>query len=512
MLDLTPITPPRVPLIDPRTGLIERSWYMFFLSLFKNAQGAEDALLVPNTGTLLASYDEALRVLAGDAKTFPVPGEQVQSELFVLPAQQYIPPSDLTPARAEVAQQDVLTPATEPPMPDNNGTVASASTLDLTQITSSFIEVLGTTTVTAIVIPEGQTRVLRFAASLTLTNGASLLLPDALNIKTMIYDYAVFRGYASSITRCVAYLPANVNTNGSIASATTVDLTTVAANTTDITGTTTITGITLVEGVTKIVRFTGALVLTNGASLVLPGSANITTVAGDYAVFRGYASGIVRCVIYSGSITGALRAPDGTVSLPAYSFALDTDSGFYRIGSNNIGLSLGGVKVLDFAATALTLGSGITSISGGTNPSLNIGTGALTAGAVGAISATVGNPGAEQRVYSVSTLSGAVYDRWTNSSGSFYVGKESSAGGRIVSPSTPYAAAISTDSNYPVIVGVNNTAVGTFSSTGLVVAGSIQPTSYKSSDGSTGYTGSVTTSLLVGKTITIKDGLITNFA
>ena len=29
----TPITPPRVPLIDPRTGLIDRAWYLFFLSL-----------------------------------------------------------------------------------------------------------------------------------------------------------------------------------------------------------------------------------------------------------------------------------------------------------------------------------------------------------------------------------------------------------------------------------------------------------------------------------------------
>jgi hypothetical protein len=35
---------------------------------------------------------------------------------------------------------------------------------------------------------------------------------------------------------------------------------------------------------------------------------------------------------------------------------------------------------------------------------------------------------------------------------------------------------------------------------------------YHSSDGSTGYTGTVTTASLVGKTITIKDGIITGFA
>jgi hypothetical protein len=35
---------------------------------------------------------------------------------------------------------------------------------------------------------------------------------------------------------------------------------------------------------------------------------------------------------------------------------------------------------------------------------------------------------------------------------------------------------------------------------------------YKSSDGSTGYTGTITTASLVGKTVTIKDGIITNIA
>jgi hypothetical protein len=34
MPDTTQITPPRVPLTDPRTGYIDRAWYRFFLSLF----------------------------------------------------------------------------------------------------------------------------------------------------------------------------------------------------------------------------------------------------------------------------------------------------------------------------------------------------------------------------------------------------------------------------------------------------------------------------------------------
>lgn len=84
-----------------------------------------------------------------------------------------------------------------------------------------------------------------------------------------------------------------------IASASTIDLDAATGNLVDVTGTTAITAITLSVGRERVVRFTGALTLTNGASLVLPGGANITTAAGDFAIFRGYASGVVRCVIYS---------------------------------------------------------------------------------------------------------------------------------------------------------------------------------------------------------------------
>lgn len=80
-----------------------------------------------------------------------------------------------------------------------------------------------------------------------------------------------------------------------VASAGTIDLDTTTGDVVDVTGTTTITAITLSEGEERTVRFTGALTLTHGASLVLPTSANIVTQAGDVAVFRGYAAGVVRC-------------------------------------------------------------------------------------------------------------------------------------------------------------------------------------------------------------------------
>jgi hypothetical protein len=92
-----------------------------------------------------------------------------------------------------------------------------------------------------------------------------------------------------------------INTNAfakgaDVASASTINLTSTTGNIIDVTGTTTITAVTLPEGQVRYVRFTGILTLTHGASLVLPSGANITTAAGDYAIFIGYASGVVRTI------------------------------------------------------------------------------------------------------------------------------------------------------------------------------------------------------------------------
>jgi hypothetical protein len=106
----------------------------------------------------------------------------------------------------------------------------------------------------------------------------------------------------------------NLSAHGSdIASASTVNLDTATGDLIDVTGTTSVTAITLSNGKTRTVRFTGALTLTNGASLVLPSGANITTAAGDFAIFRGYAAGVVRCVSYT-KVDGTAVASSGSSS------------------------------------------------------------------------------------------------------------------------------------------------------------------------------------------------------
>ena len=112
-----------------------------------------------------------------------------------------------------------------------------------------------------------------------------------------------------------------------IASAGTINLTTATGDIVDVTGTTAITAITLADGIERTVRFTGALTLTHGASLVLPSAANISTAAGDIATFRGYAAGVVRCTAYqkaSGQAVvsggGSTGTPDATTSGTARDF------------------------------------------------------------------------------------------------------------------------------------------------------------------------------------------------
>ena len=92
----------------------------------------------------------------------------------------------------------------------------------------------------------------------------------------------------------------NEKQGADIASAGTTDIGAATGNFIHVTGTTTITALGTVQaGTRRIVKFTGALTLThNATSLILPGSANILTVAGDTAEFISLGSGNWICVCY----------------------------------------------------------------------------------------------------------------------------------------------------------------------------------------------------------------------
>ncbi len=49
------------------------------------------------------------------------------------------------------------------------------------------------------------------------------------------------------------------------------------------------------------------------------------------------------------------QVEDGTKTAPGYSFRQDTDTGVYRIGVNNLGISVGDTKVVDVATTGVAV-------------------------------------------------------------------------------------------------------------------------------------------------------------
>ena len=93
--------------------------------------------------------------------------------------------------------------------------IASAATVNLTTATGNSVHITGTTTITAITLAQGAQRDVTFDGILTLTQGASLLLPPGASIITAAGDTASFVGEAASVVRCTSYTRAAAPALGS---------------------------------------------------------------------------------------------------------------------------------------------------------------------------------------------------------------------------------------------------------------------------------------------------------
>jgi hypothetical protein len=222
--------------------------------------------------------------------------------------------------------------------------IASAATTDLATATGWAVNVTGSVTITAFgTVQAGTPRLLLFAGAPLLTHNATSLILFGANIQAVAGDRALMISLGSGNWICADYVRAagsfaamssasvaitggsitgitdlaiadggtaastavaahdNLSTTGAdIASATTTDIGAASGDYLHVTGTTTITGLgTKTAGVERWVRFTGILTLTHHATqLILPSGANITTAAGDVALFRSLGSGNWRCLLY----------------------------------------------------------------------------------------------------------------------------------------------------------------------------------------------------------------------
>lgn len=151
----------------------------------------------------------------------------------------------------------------------------------------------------------------------------------------------------AGVTTLYGALDALTVTGANVASATTTDIGAATGESITITGTTTITGLgTKAAGCLRFVTFSGALTLThNGTSLILPTAANITTAAGDTAIFVSLGSGNWKCVNYARASGEALTG---------------SGSSSYYGQQDNLGIAATG------GAGALTISL---AVPGGGNPS-----------------------------------------------------------------------------------------------------------------------------------------------
>jgi hypothetical protein len=62
----TQITPPRVPIIDDRTGLVSREWYRYFYSLYAFTGNGTGILPIPSGGTGIGTIPTDGQLLIGD--------------------------------------------------------------------------------------------------------------------------------------------------------------------------------------------------------------------------------------------------------------------------------------------------------------------------------------------------------------------------------------------------------------------------------------------------------------
>ena len=86
--NITQITPPRVPLIDARSGLISREWYRFFLNLYTKTSGSalslEDLQLGPESNADVSQIEQAVQSLSLLANTLQAQVATVANDLQAL--------------------------------------------------------------------------------------------------------------------------------------------------------------------------------------------------------------------------------------------------------------------------------------------------------------------------------------------------------------------------------------------------------------------------------------------
>ncbi len=150
MPNITNITPPRVPLTDPRTGLIAREWYLFLLSLFnqtgQSTNSLEDTQKGPPAETIDANAILSDALLSSTAVASDLAPLETAIQALAASQQAAFDPTNLEAAIQALALQPPMTPHVPAPIygsfystanqPDGSSTTAFPVVYDTTQFSS----------------------------------------------------------------------------------------------------------------------------------------------------------------------------------------------------------------------------------------------------------------------------------------------------------------------------------------------------------------------------------------
>jgi hypothetical protein len=232
---------------------------------------------------------------------------------------------------------------------------------------SSLLGVSGIDTITGSGSPQVTTyatgQMFWFVASGTNTGAATLNI-DSLGAKSITRGTAALAAgdIISGSVALVVYdgtqfqllsINRSIQVNGTIASATTTNIGAANAEYLAVSGTTTITAFdTVAAGIYRVLKFDGILTLThNATSLILPGSASITTAANDVAGFRSLGSGNWRCEWYQRASGSALST--AASSITGQVSVANGGTGASTLTANNVILG-NGTSAVQFVAPGTT--------------------------------------------------------------------------------------------------------------------------------------------------------------
>jgi hypothetical protein len=179
-------------------------------------------------------------------------------------------------------------------------------------------------------------------------------------------------------------------------------------------------------------------------------------------------------------MSGSVHGANGSFTNPSFAFNSDQNTGLYRIGANNLGVAIGGAKVLDVASTGLTVtgalaSTGDVSISSTTAGASNAGAlviaGGISAGNSNVASyfggsVTVKSDNTKLQVEG-STASNSTQLLIKNPTTDFFVALDSSTGGSFGKPN---AGVIWLTSANKLVFATNNSQRMEISSAGDITA------------------------------------------